>query len=197
MIFNISLEGYFGFVISLFILKSAIEILKDTINDMIGVRADSELTNKLKKKIISYKQVLGVYDLTLHNYGPNKIIATAHIQVSDDTNAREIHRLSRRIMTDVFEKYGIILTLGIYASNDTGEYESIKKYVHKVCSKYKNIIQTHGFYVDEEVNHITFDVIFNFDELNPEKIVKKITDSLDEKYPKYKFHIIIDTDFSD
>ena len=32
LIFNISLEGYFGFVISLFILKSAIEILKDTIN---------------------------------------------------------------------------------------------------------------------------------------------------------------------
>ena len=197
LVFDISLEGIFGAIISVVILKSAIEILKDTMNDMIGVRADSEITNKMKKKILSYKQVLGVYDLTLHNYGPNKIIATAHIQVNDDTNAREIHRLSRRIMTDVFDEFGIILTLGIYASNDTGKYAEIQKYVQEVCSKYKNIIQVHGFYVDEEVNHITFDVIFNFDEREPEKVVEEITKNLDDKYIDYKFHIIIDTDFSD
>ena len=197
LLFNISLEGILGAIISIVILKSAIEILKDTMNDMIGVRADNEMTNKIKKKILSYEQVLGVYDLTLHNYGPNKIIATAHIQVSDDTNAREIHRLSRKIMTNVFEQYGIILTLGIYASNDTGEYAEIQKYVQKVCNQYKNIIQVHGFYVDEEISHITFDVIFNFDEKEPEKIVEEITKQLDEKYTNYKFHIIIDTDFSD
>lgn len=194
---NISLEGYLGAIISIFIIKSAIEILKDTINDMIGVRADSNLTKKLKNKISSYDKVLGVYDLTLHNYGPNKIIATAHIQVNDDLNAREIHRITRKITLDVFEKFGIILTLGIYASNNQGEYKEIQKYIKEITKNYKNITQIHGFYVDEENQNISFDIIFNFDELEQNKIINEITTNLKEKYPKYDYNIIIDTDFSD
>lgn len=197
MIWHISLEGYLGVIISLFIIKSAYEILKDTINDMIGVRADSEITSKLREQIKSYDSVLGVYDLTLHNYGPNNIIATAHIQVDDDMTAREIHRLSRRIMVGIYDEFGIILTLGIYASNDKGEYGEIKKYLNEMIRNYKNIIQIHGFYVDEEINMITFDVIFNFEEKEPLKIIDEIRKKLKEKYPKYEYHVIIDTDFSD
>ena len=55
----------------------------------------------------------------------------------------------------------------------------------------------HGFYVDDEYNLISFDLIFNFDETNPEKIVKEIKDNLKKKYPKYKYSIIIDADISD
>lgn len=194
---NISLEGYLGVIISLFILKSAIEILKDTINDMIGIRADSELTKQLKECILKYKDILGVYDLTLHNYGPNKIIATAHIQLKDETTAKEIHRLTRKIMLDVYENFGIILTLGIYASNDKGEYDNIHKYINKVCKTYENMIQIHGFYVDEETNTISFDLIFNFEEKEVDRIVKEINEKLKEKYPDYEFFIILDTDFSD
>lgn len=197
LVFNISLEGYLGTIISIFILRSALEILKDTINDMIGVRADSELVMNLKKEVLSNKSVKGVYDLTLHNYGPNKIIGTLHIQVDDDMSARDIHRLTRRIILSVFEKYGIILTVGIYATNDYGEFKDILKYVNDICSSYDNIIQVHGFYVDEEINNISFDVIFNFDETDSNRIVKEINDKLKNKYPKYNYSIIIDTDFSD
>ena len=174
-----------------------VEILKDTVNDMIGIRADSETTKKLKEKILSYDGVLGVYDLTLHNYGPNKIIATAHIQVSDDTNARDIHRITRRISTGVYMEFGIILTIGIYASNDKGEYKEIQQYINKMAKEYKNIIQIHGFYADEEINIISFDVIFNFDELAPEKIVEEMINKLKKKFPKFDYNIIIDTDFSE
>lgn len=197
LIFNLSLEGYFGLIISTFILKTSIEILKETIDDMLGVRADSELTKKLRKKIISYDKVEGVYDLTLHNYGPSKIIGTANIQVNDNITAKEIHRITRRIIVDIFNEYGIILTIGIYASNDTGKNSEIKKYLMSLAKKYKNLMQVHGFYVDEEINMISFDVIFNFDEENPYFIIEEIKDKLKEKYPKYEYNVILDTDFSD
>ena len=197
IVWKISLEGYLGVIISIIILKSAIEILKDTINDMIGIRADSEITKKLKEKILSYKEVLGVYDVTLHNYGPNKIIATAHIQLEDNTTAKEIHRISRRILIDVYQEHGIILTLGIYASNNDGEYGEIQSYIKDIVSEYENIIQIHGFYIDEEINNISFDLIFNFDELAPDEVVKEISEKIKSKYPKYNYSIIIDTDFSD
>lgn len=195
--FNKSLEGYFGLIISVFILKTSIEILKETIDDMLGVRADSELTKNLRKKILTYDKVEGVYDLTLHNYGPSKIIGTANIQVNDDIKAKEIHRITRRIIVDIFNEYGIFLTIGIYASNDTGKNSEIKKYLMSLAKKYKNLLQVHGFYVDDEINMISFDVIFNFDEKNPDEIIDELKNKLKEKYPKYEYNVILDTDFSD
>ena len=197
MIWHISLEGYLGVIISLIILKSAYEILKDTINDMIGIRADKELTKRIKKEVGSFKEVKGVYDLSIHNYGPNKIIGSAHIQVDDNLNVRDIHRLTRRIEVDIYEKMGIILTIGIYASNEVGEYKEIKAYLAKLLKKYKNIIQMHGFYVDEEYKLISFDLIFSFDEENPEEKVMEITNTLKNEFKGYEFHIILDTDISD
>ena len=197
IIWKISLEGHLGVIISIVILKSAYDILKDTINDMIGVRADSELTAKLREKINSYNGVQGVYDLILHNYGPNSIIATAHIQVNDEITAKEIHRITKTISTDVYTEYGIILTIGIYASNDDDEYKEIKQYITKLTKEYKNILQTHGFYVDEEQNNISIDIMVSFDEEKPEQIVEEIKDKLKEKFPKYDYTIVLDRDFSD
>lgn len=197
LIWGISLEGYLGIVISIMIIKSAIEILKDNVNNMIGIRADGETTKKLIEKILSYEGVLGVYDMALHNYGPNNIIATAHIQVSDATNAREIHHLTRRIATDVYMNMGITLTLGIYASNDSGAFKEIHQYINEIAKQYEHIIQIHGFYVDETINLVSFDVIFSFDELEPEKIINEMKEKLKDKFPTYEYHIIIDTDISD
>ena len=197
LVWKISLEGYLGVIISLIIIKSAIEILKDTIDEMIGVRSDTELTNKIKKTITKYKEVMGVYDLTIHNYGPNKVIATAHIELSDSLNVRDVHKLTRKISLEIYSQFGIILTLGIYASNDIKKTKEIKQYIKKVLKEYKNIIEMHGFYVDEEDKFISFDLIFNFEEENPEKISLEIQEKLKEKYPEYNFGIILDADISD
>ena len=197
LIWKISIEGYIGFIISLIILKSAFKILKETLNEVIGIRPDSILTQKLKETILKNKEVLGVYDLIIHNYGPNNIIATAHIQVKDELNARQIHQITREIAVKVYNEFGIFLTLGIYASNDEGEYGQIQKYIKSLLEQYTNVQQIHGFYVDEETKNISFDLIFSFDEQEPEKAVQEIIKELKNKYPKYNFNIIIDKDFSD
>ena len=196
MFFDMNLEGYVGVFISALILKSALSIFKSNLDDMIGIRADKKLTNKLKRKINSYEDVLGVHDLTLHNYGPNNIIATAHIDVLEDTQASDIYKLTREITLDIYNKYGIILTLGIYPSNKK-EYKVIKRNLYELIKEYKTILEIHGFYVDEEEKSISFDIIFDFNEENQEEIVKEIKKKLEEKFDKYKFMIIIDKDMSD
>ncbi|MBR1376373.1 MAG: cation transporter [Bacilli bacterium] len=195
-IWHISLEGYIGVIISIMIIKTSLEILKDTIDDMIGIRADGELTKKLRKLIKSYNGVEGVYDLTLHNYGPNNIIGTAHIEVKDKMTAREIHKLTRNIVMDVYEKLGIVLTLGIYSSNDS-KYNDMKKDITKIVSKYKTVLQLHGFYVEEDKNIVSFDLIFDFEELEPVKVKDEIVKEIKKKYPKYNYIVILDKDFSD
>ena len=196
-IWHFSLEGYLGVIIGIVIIKSAIEMLKETVNDMIGQRADIELAKKIKDEVCAYKEVQGAYDLTLHNYGPSKTIATVHIQVRDDMTANEIHSLTREISIKIYEKYGILITIGIYAANDKGEFAEIKKELVNSISDYKDIKQVHGFYVDKENNNIYFDLIIDFDCENPEKVKEQIVDKLKNKYPKYEYNVILDADFSD
>ncbi|MBR1796361.1 cation diffusion facilitator family transporter [Candidatus Saccharibacteria bacterium] len=195
LVFHVAPEGYIGIIISAMILKAAIEILKSTINDLLGVRADEGLTNKLKKSIAKIDpQIQGVYDLAVHNYGPNKIVGSAHIQVDDTLTARDIHHLTKRIEYGIYEKYGIILTIGIYASNDSGKFKDVKDYLKKLIKQYPHILQMHGFYVDEGLKTISFDLIFDFDELKPEEKVAEIKQKMQEKYPDFSYAVIIDTD---
>lgn len=196
-VWHLSLEGYLGVIIAIFIIKSAIEMLKETVSTMIGGRAEKEITDKIKEKVCSYEEVQGAYDLTLHNYGPSKTIATVHIQVRDDMKADEIHILTRQISMDIFDEYGILLTVGIYAANDKGIYKEIKQELGSIVNNYKELKQIHGFYVDEKNSNIYFDLIIDFDCPNPEEVKNEVIHKLESKYPKYKFNVILDADFSD
>ena len=201
-IWNISLEGYLGVIISVIIINTGVEMLRKTADIMLGERADKELTRKLKRTILSFEEVQGVYDLNIHTYGPSKIIATAHIQVRADMTAEKIHVLTRKIEYEVFQEFGIILTLGIYASNNKSEIElgqigKIKEELKKITKEYKSIIQIHGFYVDQENNNVFFDIVIDFNEKNKEHIKNEVIRKLKEKYGRYNYNVILDSDISD
>ena len=116
LIWNISLEGILGTIIAFVIIKAAIEMLSETLSSMIGTRVDSEITDKLKDRISEFDEVLGVYDLTLHNYGPTQLMGSVHVELRDDLTAKEIHKLTRRILYSVYEEFGIIQISGNIAN---------------------------------------------------------------------------------
>lgn len=196
-LWKLKLEGYLGAIIAIVIIKSAIEILKETVDSLLGTRADSELTKKLKEKINLFNEVQGVYDLTLHDYGPSKIIASVHIQVRNDMTAEEIHILTREIEYEIYDEFGIALTIGIYAANDKGEFGEIKKALINIIKDYKSVLQLHGFYVDKTKNNVYFDLIIDFKEDNKEKVLEEIIQKIQKEYKDYHFNVILDTDFSD
>jgi len=194
--FNI--DGYLGAMISLVLIKTGYEIISESFDEIIGKRIDSTLSIKLKKRINEFKEVLGTYDLILHQYGPEKIIGSIHIEVEDSITAKEIHSLTREITSTIFYEFGIILTVGIYATNtDNDEYMEIKKTIKDIIKKYPNTSQLHGFYVDRETQTISFDLIFDYKEKNVITLRDEISKELNKIYPNYKFNILIDNDFSD
>lgn len=194
-IWNFNLEGYLGIIISILIIKSAIGMFKESANSMLGQRADGDLCAKIKERVLEFEEVQGVYDLNLHNYGPSRTVASLHIQVRNDMNAGEIHILTRNITYKIFEEFGIAVTIGIYASNDEGEFGQIKSELEKIVKDYKEILQIHGFYVDKE--NVFFDLIIDFDVKDKDKISQEITDKMKEKFPEYNYNIILDSDITD
>ena len=195
---NVSIEGYLGIIIGCFIVKSGIEILMDAFKDIIGVRAEKSLTQKIKAKVRSIPGVRGTYDLILNSYGPNKTIGIIHVEVRDDMTAKEIHALTRRIQKEIYLEFGIIMTVGIYASNDSDpESRAIKNTLIQLVKQEKDILQLHGFYVDEASKRVSFDLIISFDNKNPIALKDKIVAELEKAYPDYHYDVNLDADYTD
>lgn len=195
--FGISLEGVIGAVISVFFIKTGIQMLIEALHTVIGTRTDPELSTKLKEKINSFEEVNGTYDLALHYYGPSRIIGSAHVEVRDDMTAREIHELTRRIVIAVATEYGVLLTIGVYASNDRDPaLAEMKEKTREVIARRPEILQMHGFYVNTVEKSVMFDIIVDF-KADAEKARESVREELNGLYPDYRFDIILDSDFSD
>ena len=199
MIFNISLEAYVGLLLSLFIIKSGIELIKESVNNMLGVRVESDLARAIKREITKEEEVQGAYDLVLNDYGPDKYLGSVHIEVPDTLSVADIDKISRKITKKIVKKYGVILhTIGVYSVN-TKDKEVIeaKKEITKIVFSHKEILQMHGFYLDEEQKTISFDIIIDFKAKNREEIYKDIYDKVKDKYNDYRIDITLDVDTSD
>ena len=198
MIWGVNLEGILGAIISVFIIKAGIEILMESISNIIGARIDAETAEKLKAHVNSYDGVHGSYDLILHNYGPALTIGSVHIEVDDDMPAKDIDVLTRQITGDIYQEFGVLLTVGIYASNETDPQSlAMKTAAAELIGEYPQILQMHGFYVNDKTKLVSFDLIFDFNETHRNDICEEIKKKLTEKFPGYGFMIIIDRDFSD
>ena len=198
LLFHLSVEGYLGVIISIVILKAGMEILLESIGSIIGLRVDSDLAGNLKETVCSFEEVHGAYDLTLHNYGPERIMGSVHIEVDDALTAREIHYLTRRISAKVYAEYGIILTVGIYASNtEDDEYAAMKARLDAIAAEKPEILQVHAFYADRDRHMVTFDLVVDFAADSPQAIAEEVTAAMKAEFPDYTFLPVLDSDVSD
>ncbi len=194
---NVYVEGYLGIAIGLFILKSGFEVMKESLSSMIGERYEKDYIGALKKEINGIEGVRGCFDLILNNYGHDKNIGSVHIGVSDDLTAKQVQAIERKISTLMYEKYNTIMTVGIYADNQSDDF-SREKY-EKICEvikKHPHVLQTHGFYVDEKEGVISFDVVISFDDPDPEKTIREIKEATEAQNEGYRVFIQYDQDFS-
>ena len=197
LIWGLSIEGFLGVVISVIILKAGLEILLESLSSIIGARVDRDLSVLLKRTIAAYDGVNGAYDLTLHRYGPEKTIGSVHVEVPDSMTARDIHRLSHRIMEDIYRDFGIVLTVGIYAANTENAFAAeMRRKASEIAVSHKGVLQLHGFYLEERDNRVSFDLVVAFGS-DTERIFREVCEELTEIYPDYTFQINADVDYSD
>ena len=198
LIWGVSLEAYVGVVISAFIIKAGIEMMIETLNDIIGKREDGETTAELKRIICEEEDVLGAYDVTLFNYGPNRNYGSVHIELPDHLTVDEVDVITRRIQTDVFQKTGIILTgIGVYSHNTAdNEAARMRDAVREAVTAHDWVLQMHGFYADTEKKTIRFDAVISFD-IERKKALETLYAEVHALYPEYDVLIVPDVDVAD
>lgn len=199
MVFDISIEAYVGVLVSIFIIKAGIDLIRESIDNILGVRIESSLARGIKREVLKEEEVKGAYDLILHNYGPDTYLGSIHIEVADTLTVADVDRISRSISKNIMKKYGVILhTIGVYSVNTKDKkIMKVQKDIHDIVFSHKGILQMHGFYIDEDEKAISFDIIIDFDVDNREKVYAQIYDEVQEKYKDYKISITLDVDMSD
>ena len=198
MIFGISLEAYVGVIISAFIIKSGIELLKETLDDILGKRADADLSRKIKEIACQEPEVYGAYDLFVSNYGPDKNYASMHVELADTLTVEQVDVLTRKIQEKVYRETGVVITgLGVYSYNTKDdEAARIRNKVQKLVMEHEWALQIHGFHIDTGAKTMRFDVVFSFDK-NPAEALKEITAEVSEEFPDYKVFVTPDVDLTD
>ncbi len=192
---NIDLSAWLGLLIALYIICSGIQLMKHPVDSLIGSRPDHELTRQVSDLILSFKNVDGAYDLVLNGYGETFTIGSVHIQIPDTLSAREIQHLTQQISQEVYRRFRIILTIGIYAANTSDPTSSrIRKTVDQTLAQYDQIIEVHGFYVDLPMHLCAFDLIFD-PAADACALRDEIQASLQKQLPDYRFYIVIDKEF--
>jgi len=191
-----NLEGWLGAVISLFILRAGLGVLIETANSIIGTRPDPEMAEKIKNKVNTYDGVQGAYDLSLHSYGPNHTVGSVHIEVPENTTAQELHKLSRIIAADIYQEFGVVLTVGVYAAQASKAAVAMKQALQKIIADYPDVLNLHGFYVNESRHNALFDIVVDF-KADAQKVRNEITEKITQLYPDYTFNIVLDADYSD
>ncbi len=198
LIWNFSLDGILGVLISAVIIKAGIEMLSRPVDELLGARVSDELVHDIKREVMEFEGVHGVYDVILHSYGHDVMIGSLHISVDDTTDAYRIHGLTRRIAEKMYVKHGIIMTVGIYAvatgENRRSEMQNI---VVQTLGRHNDIVQVHGFYYFEKENIVSVDVVPDISVVDEQAFCRKLIDELQPLIPDVGLSIVIDHNYSE
>ena len=198
LVFKISLEAYVGAVISCFIVKAGLEMMSETVSEILGQRPDREISARIKQLLAEEPGVRGAYDLILYNYGPDKNLGSVHLELPDTMTVEEVDRLTRKLERRVYGETGVILVgVGVYSCN-TKDHEAVRiaEDVRSKVLSHEWALQVHGFHVDVPEKKMRLDVVMSFD-IRPKEGVEILGREIEEAYPGYAVLIIPDVDVSD
>ncbi len=196
---GISLEAYLGAIISIIIIKSAIDMLNKTISQLLGEKIDPELAKKVIASVEAFPGVEGASALVLNNYGPNDWNGSIDIGVPDDYTAEELDEIIRDIQLDIYYKYRIELTaIGVYPINASDrQIINVKDEIKKIIYSHEYINGLHGLYVDEIDKEIRFDLIISFDAKDRLKVLKEVVEDVKNHFPDYNIEAFPNIDYTD
>ena len=198
LLWNISLDGILGALISIVIIKAGVEMLASPINELLGTSISAEFTNQIKKEVSAFEGVHGVFDLILHNDGPDVKIGSLHINVYDTMTAYEIHGLSRKIIQQMYDRHGIIMTVGVYAmATGDNRRAQLQATVMQTLAAHQEIIQVHGFYFSEKDKILSVDVVPDISIHDDAALIRRLTEEIQPLVPDLQVAIIVDHNYNE
>ena len=197
---DINIDGIIGIGVSVVVMWAGVDIARDTLEPLLGEAIDPEVYNKIKDFVESYDGIEGSHDLIVHNYGPNRSMASIHAEVPNNVNIEKSHEIIDRIERESMEYLGIFLVVHM------DPIETVDKEVLRLKNKLMRVLASmdkdctvHDFRVveGEKQTNLIFDMIVprSYDEEEKDRLEKELTRSLQEPGHVYKLVITMEHSF--
>lgn len=160
LIWGINIDGYVGVIVGLFIFKTGIESIKESITPLLGEKADEELITDIRETALSFENVTGIHDLIIHNYGVGQNMISFHAEVPAEMEFMEAHEMIDTIENEMKKKYGCVTIHMDPVLKDNEQTIMYKKLVNDVISNINENLSIHDFRMtDGNINkNLIFDV---------------------------------------
>ena len=193
---DLTIDGYAGFLVALFILWSGVGIAKDTINPLLGERESPELRRTIIDEVKSRDKVLGFHDLMVHDYGPGRRFASIHVEMAQKENPLECHDIIDDIERDCLQKHNVHLVIHYDPIvTDDGELNHMKALILDRVRRLDPRLSVHDFRMVRGPGHtnLIFDMRIPFGMEKKESEIKAAIDEAVSKEPS-KYYTVITFD---
>ncbi|MFR2889201.1 cation diffusion facilitator family transporter [Clostridium butyricum] len=199
---SIPIDGYMGMGVALFIVYSGFNLVKETLNPLLGEAPDPELVNAINEKVMSYDNILGTHDLIIHNYGPGRCMCSIHAEIPSDISLVKIHEIIDKAERDISNELNIYLVIHIDPiCIIEGEVKEIYDYIKDYLNNFEYVDSIHDFRVigEGEYKNIIFDVVIDTSKkisLSDGEIKSNINDHVQKVHPDYRTLITVDKHYT-
>lgn len=186
---DINVDGFLGVFVAGFILLAGFNILKETMGELLGKPPEKEFVEAIENKILSYDLVVGVHDLIIHDYGPQRRFASAHAEVPSNADVMECHDVIDLIERDIMAEYGLIISIHMDPIVvDDERINELRKLTSETVKDICEEMSIHDFRVVDGPTHtnLIFDLIVphKYELSNDEicRLIDKKLSKIDERY---------------
>lgn len=198
MTLGVSIEPYAGLVIAGFILWSGYGMTREVIDDLIGLRVPRDTSQGIASVIASFDEVLGVYDLVIHSYGPESLVASARVAVSPSMGIMRFSMLEREVAEAVEERTGVrLVALGVCCDDTEMGEGSVAKSAYDIAESHDEVMQAHGFIEGNDGGPARLDIVVGFEEEHPESVADAVASEISDALGYDDVIVTIDRDVTD
>ncbi|MEG1608757.1 MAG: cation transporter dimerization domain-containing protein [Clostridia bacterium] len=195
---NVNLDGYAGLLISVIIIVAGIKIITEALNPLLGERPCAELVEKISKKLNDNPNVLGMHDLTIHNYGPNRNFASVHVEVDAKVDILVSHDMIDNIEREFREdNIFLVVHLDPVIIDDMATLEIKSKTIEKL-KEINADLTLHDFRMVVGATHsnLIFDIVVPFEfHISDDDLIQLMQNKVKEINENYFAVIEIDRNY--
>jgi cation diffusion facilitator family transporter len=199
---GINIDGWMGAVVAVFVLYAGFRLLRDTVSPLMGEAPDKKLVREISEKLLSYHGINGLHDLVVHSYGPGRMIATVHAEVSADADLLDIHETIDRAEREIGKSMGLLLTVHLDPfSADDEKTAAIREEVRSILRDIDPSFSFHDFRIKkgEHQTDMIFDLVIPYgkDHGYAAAVKTRVKEKIREYDPNIRCVITVDTGIED
>ncbi len=193
---GINVDGYCGVLVALFILFAGYQAAKDTLTPLLGTKPNRELVEQIEQTVLAHRDILGLHDLIIHDYGPGRMIISLHAEVNGEGNIYTIHDMIDNIERELNEKFHCESVIHMDPIDIKNEKTAIlHREIITLIASVDQRFTIHDFRMVKGDTHtnLIFDIVIPSDyHLSEKEIQQKVCNLINERYDNYNPIIKID-----